>query len=101
MADPEKLQVSVAVNADMELPPAEGANFFHFTTAGPEVQMLVGCVNLLHLHEAKGVRDATIFPQITHRFTLSALGFNNLKSQLAALEALPSPGLSSETKASR
>jgi hypothetical protein len=76
---PEAARVSVSyrVSAETDLPVAEGINFFHFTTVGPEVQMLVGTINLLAIHEAKQSGETLgTTPQITHRFLLSALGFN-------------------------
>ena len=75
--------VTIKLPANAPLPPAEGANYFHFTVAGTEVQFLVGTVNLLRVHEAKITGQTTaIVPEITHRFLLSPLGFASLKSQL-------------------
>lgn len=75
--------VSASVPADASLPPAEGINFCHFTVVGPEVQMLVGCVNLIQLHDAKKRGGpSTITPQITHRFSMSTMGFAQLRAAL-------------------
>ena len=76
------------VPANLPLPHPLGANFFHFTRVGEEVQMLVGSVNLLRLHEAS--RRPTgdplvIVPDIVARYTLSPLGLASLQSQLAQL----------------
>lgn len=82
-------RAGIRVAPDLALPPPEGANFFHFTVVGADIQMLVGAINLLQLHDAKnrGVVDALITPQITHRFTLSAFGFVQLKAQIDEIAA--------------
>lgn len=94
--------VAVGISRATKLPPAEGANYFHFTVLGPEVQMLVGTVNLLHLHEAK-LTDSreTLEAEITHRFLLSPLGFQALKSQMDMIAASVQPvaGITSGAKA--
>lgn len=91
-ADPEKGGVSVTVPADLPLPAPEGANFFHFTVAGDEVQLLVGSVNLLRLHEAKALGETLkIVPDITHRFLLSPMGFSTLKKQMEQIATSVSP----------
>ena len=78
-----RVNVSVAFSGDVPLPPPVGANFFHFTVVGQEVQFLVGSVNLLRFHEAKDRSEPmTVVPQITDRFLLSPLGFATLKAQL-------------------
>lgn len=83
MVDKEAPNISVSVPGNLPMPAPEGANFFHFTVVGGEVQLLVGSINLLRLHEAKRNQEtATIVPQITHRFLLSPLGFAQLKSSL-------------------
>jgi hypothetical protein len=94
-AEPGSFRVGISIPANLPLPPAEGANFFHFTVVGEEVQFLVGTINLLRLHEAK-TRGETIsvVPEITHRFLLSPLGFNSLKSQLEEIaKAAPKSGV--------
>jgi hypothetical protein len=81
--NPPKRSVTVQLTTRHPLPPAQGANYFHFTTLGEEVQMLVGTVNLLRVHEAtQGEEDAVVSPDITHRFLLSPLGFAHLKAQV-------------------
>lgn len=80
-------EVPVGITGGTPLPASEGANFFHFTVLGPEVQMLVGTVNLLQLHEAKQTGSQhSIVPEITHRFLLSPVGFTALRAQIAAVE---------------
>lgn len=96
---PAQKKVAVVITGGTPLPPAEGANFFHFTTLGPEVQLLVGTVNLLRLHEAKTTDDpSAVVPEITHRFLLSPIGFAALKQQMATIEqkVSPVPGIVSE-----
>ncbi len=84
---PTRVGVAVAIPANLPLPPAEGANFFHFTVVGEEVQLLVGSINLLRIHEAKGKTEpTTVVPEITHRFLLSPLGFKSLRTQLLEIE---------------
>ena len=91
--------VSVGVPPELALPLSEGANYFHFTRVGSEVQMLVGCVNLIQLHAAKDHEGTTtLAPQITHRFLLSSLGFNQLKVQLDEIGPIPNDGVQSRTK---
>ena len=84
MASPIKPGVfSVALPPDAKLPPPAGANFFHFTVAGPEIHLLVGCVSFQQLADrhASG-KQGTVSPEITHRFLMSALGFAHLKAQI-------------------
>lgn len=77
-------QMGVAVPANLPLPQPLGANFFHFTLVAGEVQMLVGSLNLLRIHEAsQRGESATLTPDISHRFTLSPFGIANLQAQLA------------------
>ncbi len=91
-AEQESGVVSVTVPADLPLPAPEGANFFHFTVAGDEVQLLVGSVNLLRLHEAKSLgENLKIVPDITHRFLLSSIGFSALKAQMDQIASSVSP----------
>jgi hypothetical protein len=102
MADREQRAVRVEITARHPLPPPQGANFFHFTTVGSEVQMLVGSVNLLRVHEAgRGGESPTITPDITHRFLLSPLGFAQLKKQIDEISKhvqQPSIGIESGTE---
>ena len=80
---PDKLTVSVSVSSAVPVPPAEGANFFHFTVVGPEIQLLVGSINLLRFLEAKQSGEPTnLVPEFTHRFLLSPMGFAQLKAQI-------------------
>ena len=82
----ESPPVQVGVPADFPLPHPLGANFFHFTIMGGEIQLLVGSVNLLQLREAaKEGKGALVVPDITHRFTLSTLGFEQLRTQIEAV----------------
>jgi len=88
---PRPSTVTVKLPANVPLPDAEGANFFHFTVAGQEVQFLVGTINLLRIVEAKAASEpVAIVPDITHRFLLSPLGFASLKSTLEEIaKAVP------------
>ena len=81
--EPASLRVGIAIPGNLPLPPAAGANFFHFTVVGEEVQLLVGTINLIRLHEAKGKTESTmVVPDITHRFLLSPLGWASLYNQV-------------------
>jgi hypothetical protein len=83
---PDGASIGVVVPSDLPLPAPEGANFFHFTVVNQEVQFLVGSINLLKLNEARGKAGETlIVPEITHRFTLSPMGFTQLKVQVDAI----------------
>ena len=77
------VQVGVAMSAGIPVPPAEAANYFHLTVVGPEVQLLVGSVNLIEFHEA-ATSDSVkmVIPEISHRFLLSTLGFAQLKARV-------------------
>lgn len=76
-------QVAIALTPQTPVPPAEGANFFHFAHVGSEVQMLVGTINLLDiLHAQVQGGETVVSPAITHRFMLSLVGFSHLRSQL-------------------
>lgn len=92
---PDSLQVSVSVSSAVPVPPADGANFFHFTVVGSEIQLLVGTINLLRFLEAKQSGEPTnLVPEITHRFLLSPLGFAQLKSQIEQITpSVPSAGI--------
>ncbi|HLA88895.1 MAG TPA: hypothetical protein VJL28_00505 [Gemmatimonadaceae bacterium] len=94
MSDKLAKEVSIAVKVPGEimLPDPLGANYFHFTVVGSEVQFLVGSINLINLHEAKMRGEATVVvPEITHRFLLSPLGFHQLKSQIDQIAGLVGP----------
>lgn len=95
-------KVSVTVPSDLPLPPVLGANFFHFTTIGMEIQFLVGSVNLLQLHEAKKQGESVlILPDISHRFLLSSFGFEQLKRQIEEISKSVKPsGIPTETESS-
>lgn len=79
--------LEIGVNGDTPLPASEGANYFHLARIGREYQLLVGTVNLIVLHEIKeGERSPIIKPEITHRFTLSQMGFAQLKAAVHAVD---------------
>jgi|WetSurMetagenome_2_1015567.scaffolds.fasta_scaffold492854_1 hypothetical protein len=81
----------VEITAAHPVPPSEGANYFHFTSVGAEIQMLVGTVNLLRLHESMLGEGGTVSPEITHRFLLSPLGFAHLKQQIEEIAQSVAP----------
>jgi hypothetical protein len=93
MVEKPNRHVGVKLTGSHPLPNAEGANFFHFTVINGEVQFLVGMINLLRFHEAAQAEPGTsITPDITHRFLLSPMGFQNLKRQLDEIAgSLPAP----------
>lgn len=70
-------------------PPAEGANFFHCSVSGGEIQLLVGytdpeLVNAMAGESVKGSR--TFHPEISHRFLVTPRGFELLKEQIVAAD---------------
>jgi pyruvate dehydrogenase complex dehydrogenase (E1) component len=72
--------ISSGLNGKVPLPPPYGANFFHLTRMLDELQLLVGSVNLIQMHEALAeTGDSIVPPMITHRFTLSMFGFQRLR----------------------
>lgn len=78
------VEVFAEVPIGAGLPPAEGANYFHFTMVGGEFQMLVGSIDLRAVHAAKleGQGQLKVTPALTHRFTLSPMGFAALKNNI-------------------
>ena len=100
-ATKQPVRVGISVPANIPLPSPEGANFFHFTVVGQEVQFLVGSINLLRLHEAKGRSETTtLIPDITHRFLLSPLGFEALRNQVQEIaKAVPPSDVGISSKA--
>jgi hypothetical protein len=88
MVDQLPSTVTVKIDLSREMPPPEGANFFHFTFLRGEVQMLLGYVDLFRIHEMKAPgKTRVIYPEVTHRFSLSALGFAQLKAQVDEIAA--------------
>jgi hypothetical protein len=86
--------VKVAVNSSIPLPPPEAANFFHLMGAGTEVQLLVGSVSLLEVLEVRSRGgEGTVAPQITHRFILSSLAFEQLRAQVMTIPRLSVTGV--------
>ncbi|NOT09765.1 MAG: hypothetical protein HOP28_16350 [Gemmatimonadales bacterium] len=65
-----------------ESPEVEGANVFFFTFAGADIQMLVGYVDLRSIHLASQGGSGDIPVQVSHRFMLSQVGFEHLRSQI-------------------
>lgn len=89
---PPKSVTTVVMSADVPLPPPQGANYFHFTVVGEEVQFLVGSINLLRVYEARGRGEPTVVrPEIAHRFLLSPMGFAALKSQVDEIAKAVAP----------
>lgn len=94
-SDPEALLfVKVALPVETPLPPAEGANFFQFSTVEGEVQFVLGMVNLTQMVHAKSLPGSvTIVPQVTHRFTLSTFAFHQLRFQIERIaQNVPATG---------
>lgn len=80
----KQVAVEIAMSGSVPLPSAEGANFFHLTRAGMEVQFLVGTVNLMRVHEARLQNETTarLTPEISHRFLVSLQSMQHLKMQI-------------------
>lgn len=69
----------------VDLPAPEAVNFFHFTFSGPEMEMLVGILDLNHVLDANSrPRNGVVQlrPEVTHRFLMSIRGFALLKQQV-------------------
>lgn len=73
-----------------EMPAPEGVNYFHFTASGPDVQMLVGYIDLRSVADAKE-GEGVLIPAIQHRFVLTQVGFAHLRSQLAEIVRIHQP----------
>lgn len=83
-------RIRVDLDASKALPAPSGANYFRLTHSGGEVQMLVGTVDLERLSQASlaavaGNEQQSISPDISHRFLLSALGFDQLHQVVTEL----------------
>jgi hypothetical protein len=68
------------------LPAPEAANFFYFSFSGPEVQLLIGFIDLNDLLREAGIVGtpdrAPIKPEITHRILMSPRGFAAFRQQM-------------------
>ncbi len=74
-------EVQLTVPRHGKLPPPEGANFVNFSFSGPEVEMMVGYVDL-HRLALSAPNTGRIEAEITHRFFMSLRGFIMMKSQI-------------------
>jgi len=63
-------------------PEPRAANFFYFTFAGADVQMLIGYVDLRAIHDLKETAEPTLAPEILHRLSIGQLGFKQLRAQV-------------------
>lgn len=89
------VQLKIALPKPEDTPLPEGANYFHFSWRGTEVQMLVGYIDPLKtLPVASGgllpvppTKGTQISPEITHRILLSVSGFATLKAQVDQIAA--------------
>ena len=88
MAD-EKKQMNIKVALPKSLPPAEGANYFHITSANGEVQLLIGSISLNDLHDAAQSRrsELNITPDVSHRFLLSQSAFDRLRENIETVHS--------------
>ena len=99
----------------VDLPPTEGANYFHLSTRGPEVQLLVGYIDLFEVHQAaaklqRGTLASTaprVTASVSHRFLLSFVGLVRLRDQIDEIVTLlrnqgvavpPPPSMSNDDK---
>jgi len=79
---------SLRLKVPTDLPSSPiGANYFHFTFIGPELEMLVGNLSLRAIHEFKEASEKSataepVVPNVTHRFMLTPLGFDQLRQQI-------------------
>lgn len=80
------------MDASKPLPVPFGANYFRMTHMGSEVQLLVGTVDLERLSQSSsaatsGDEQQIISADISHRFLLSALGFDQLHQVVNEIHA--------------
>ena len=91
------MQLQIGITAETPLPDPIGANFFHFTLVGTELQLLIGSINLLQMHEIKtnpSGKSHTLIPHVSHRFLMSPFGFAQLKAQVDGLaDKVPAAGI--------
>lgn len=82
-------------DAGQPRPRPEGVNYFGLTKVGMEFEMLVGYVDIQRLTEGAGgfagrdddeVLDIVVGPELTHRFLLSPMGFENLRNVVHEIE---------------
>ncbi len=77
----------------------EAANWFHFSVSGPEIEVMVGTIDIyrlsLELKRLKGdiasgkmVKAVKITPDVTHRFMLSQRGFLMLRAKVLEITDL-------------
>lgn len=78
----ENRPIELRLPLGASLPRPEAANFFNFTLAGPEVEMLIGVVDLRQLVFGPDNIPESVEPEITHRFFMSTRGLEFLKAQV-------------------
>ena len=84
---PQQVTVAVRLPESSEFPRPEAANFFQFSWGGPDVQMLIGYLDMVPRPVGLGTSDqvVSVEPLITHRLFMSIQGFALLKGQLDEL----------------
>ena len=83
--------VTVKVDPETSNVPTEGANFFHFTQVRDEIEMLVGYISLLRIHNLAishaNLSDEVeveeeVVPEISRRYLLSPNGLRVLRDRV-------------------
>lgn len=93
---PTTLTFTVEPPSGPGLPSAEAANYFHIVYAAGEVQLMVGTLNIVEIHEhteaVKANRASTdtalvLIPDIAHRYLLSLPAFLRLRENVETIYA--------------
>ena len=79
---PSEVTITFKTPGESKKLPPVAANYFSFTFSVPEIQMLVGYVDLTDLVVTPGQSKVTVTPMISHRLALSLRGFLFLKKQI-------------------
>lgn len=82
----QRTSFDLKVELPTQLPPPEAANYFQFAVSGPEIEFIVGFLDVNRLVNA-GLASAAGSPQtlgveVSHRFLLTYRGLQLLRKQL-------------------
>ena len=102
----EERQITVSLPKE-DRPPPQGANYFHFTWLGTDIQMLAGYIDLDRLRESvskdsEGTSNEVSL-EVSNRFSMSVTSFFRLRDQVndlvskMASAGVEIPGSSSES----
>lgn len=83
----EELELAIKIPSVEGLPDPTAANWFQFSFVGPDVQMLIGYVDLHSIHVARDKAGAEVTPVVLHRLSLGSIGWGVLREQVKELDA--------------